>query len=315
MNKILGIIVIGLLLSGSAYAAKFSANVGDVVENEVSFGKDKFPLPPGTFQVVLYKKWLDFRSVVLIQTDKNTGVTRWKIKLTATGSTDTKNSSWVPSKICDQKDSYFIKRIKGTPRFSCWLVSHATTEPEDVVRQSISNNYFSFGQTMLHKIRADQSLLSKTIDYEIANNIISPSMFVVSKHHYANKSKLYESEYYYNPYLDGLSESKELEWSRNEFHKRQIRKFPKHEAFFKKYISISASLVDRFNKLNKVKGNLELDASTYITQTSMNAGTGQTTNVFNTGSIVEQIKGLKELMDAGAISKEEFDKAKKKLLD
>ena len=47
----------------------------------------------------------------------------------------------------------------------------------------------------------------------------------------------------------------------------------------------------------------------------MNTGSGQTTTEFNAGSIVEQIKGLKDLMDAGAISKEEFEKAKKKLLN
>ena len=40
-------------MSANAYAApKFSAKVGDVVENEVTFGKrDKFPLPPGKFTV------------------------------------------------------------------------------------------------------------------------------------------------------------------------------------------------------------------------------------------------------------------------
>ena len=30
-------------------------------------------------------------------------------------------------------------------------------------------------------------------------------MFVVSKHQYAKKARLYESEYYYNPELDGVT--------------------------------------------------------------------------------------------------------------
>ena len=47
----------------------------------------------------------------------------------------------------------------------------------------------------------------------------------------------------------------------------------------------------------------------------MKEGKGKKTKVVNTGSIVEKKKGLKELMDACAISKEEVDKAKKKLLD
>ena len=35
----------------------------------------------------------------------------------------------------------------------------------------------------------------------------------------------------------------------------------------------------------------------------------------DTDDIVSQIKGLKELLDAGAITQDEFDKAKKKLLN
>ena len=315
MKNKLYLIFFILLFATQASAVKFSHKVGDVVENEVYYGRNIiFPLPPGKFTVVHYKHWGEFKSVLLIQTDKNTGVIRWKIKLTATGSTDERNSQWLTSKICDQTDRYFIKRVKGK-KFSCWLVSHSTTEPEDVVRQSISNNFFNFNQTILHKIKAEQSILSKSKDYEMENNIISPSMFVVTKHHYGNKSKYYESEYYYNPELDGVPEAVNLDWNRNEFHKRQIKKYPKHEAFLKKYISFAASLVDRFNKLNKVTGTLELEASTYITQASINVGSGETTKEAPKRNIVEQIKQLKELMDAGVISQEEFDKAKKKLLN
>ena len=53
MKKILGILALVLLMSGYAYAGKFSAKEGDTVENQVSFGKDKFPLPPGKFLVAV----------------------------------------------------------------------------------------------------------------------------------------------------------------------------------------------------------------------------------------------------------------------
>ena len=62
MKKILGIVVLGLLMSANVYAApNFSAKVGDVVENEVMFGKrDKFPLPPGKFTVGVIGKNKEF---------------------------------------------------------------------------------------------------------------------------------------------------------------------------------------------------------------------------------------------------------------
>ena len=315
MKKILGIVILSLLLSISAYAAKYSARVGDIVQNEISFGKKKFPLPSGEFTVAAYKKWLSFKDILLIQIDKDTGIIRWKIKLTATGNTNTKHSSWVPNKMCKQTNLYFTKAKKGSQKFACWSVSHSNSDGEEVIRSAISNNYFSFGDKVYYKIGANEGFSEAVRDFEIKSNINSPNMYVVSRHHYANKSKLYEAEYYYNPELDGVPKPKNLSWETNEFHVQRIMDYPKHEAFLKKYMSVSASLVDRFNNLNKVRGALRLDASTYIAQASMNTGSGQATNEVNTGNIVEQIKGLKELMDAGAISKEEFEKAKKKLLN
>ena len=52
MKKKIYLILFILLFSTQAFAVKFSHKVGDVVENEVYFGKNiKFPLPPGKFTV------------------------------------------------------------------------------------------------------------------------------------------------------------------------------------------------------------------------------------------------------------------------
>ena len=164
-------------------------------------------------------------------------------------------------------------------------------------------------------IGANKGFWKKVRDYELSNNMKTPDIFVYSHHSYAKGSKLYESQYYYNPELDGVPKPKSLEWDTNEFHLQRVMDYPKHEEFLKKYISVTASLVDRFNQLNKVKGSLTLDASTLITQASINVGSSEAIKEVPKGNIVEQIKQLKELMDAGAITQEEFDKAKKKLLN
>ena len=157
-------------------------------------------------------------------------------------------------------------------------------------------------------------------DYEISNKIVSPDIFVYSQYAYAKGSRLYGISYYYNPELDGVPKPKNLEWATNEFHMQRVMQHPKHEEFLKKYISISANLVDRFNKLNKVKGGLTLNPEENFTQASINVEKAGTKKVkkstdANKGDIVSQIKGLKELLDAGAITQDEFDKAKKKLLN
>jgi hypothetical protein len=277
-----------------AYASKFSAKLGDTVENEVSFGKDKFPLPPGKFLVAASKKWQDFRDVLLVQIDEDTGIIRWKIKLTATGNKSELYSAWLPGPMCDLSTGYFLKVKKGSKKFACWLIESSNSEPKEIMRKAVSNNFFSFGDTVYHKIKPTQGISEKIREFESQNNIKLPEMFVVSRHQYGKKARLYESEYYYNPELDGVT----------------------HKEFLKDYIGVSASLIDRFNKLNKVKGGLTLDASTYITQVSINQKKDtKKTNNENKGDLINQIKSLKELLDAGAITQDEFDKAKKKILN
>ena len=65
MKKLLGIVVLGLLLTANAYAGKYNPyKVGDIVENEIVFGKrDKFPLPPGKFTVGVIHNFLHMKFV------------------------------------------------------------------------------------------------------------------------------------------------------------------------------------------------------------------------------------------------------------
>jgi hypothetical protein len=315
MLRILIVIFLSLFLNINAYASKFSAKQGDTVENEVSFGNDKFPLPEGKFLVAIVSKWLDFRDVLLVQIDEDTGIIRWKIKLTATGNKSEKYSAWLPGPMCKLNTGYFVKVKKGSSKFACWLVESSDSEPKLITRTAKSNNFFSFGDIVYHKIKPTQGISEKIREFESQKNIKLPDMFFVSRHQYAKKARLYESEYYYNPEVDGIPEPENLEWERNEFHKQRIKNFPDHEAFLNKFISVSGSLIDRFNQLNKVRGAMTLDASNYVVQASMNAQTSGANNETSKESIVDQIKQLKELLDAGVLTKEEFEKAKKQILN
>ena len=294
MKKFIAILVLGLLLSGNAYAGKYNPyKVGDIIENEVVFGKrDKFPLPPGKFTVGVIHKKQKFNDIMLYQEDEN-GVVRWAVQVMGTGSTQWE--SWKAPKWCKRTNVYFIKKKIGNKTYACWMVNHSRSD-----------------------IGANKGFWKEVRDYEIANRKKTPDIFVYSLNTYAKRSKLYEWSYYYNPELDGVPKPKSLEWDTNEFHMQRVMNYPKHEAFLKKFISISAELRDRFNQLNKVKGKTSLDASTYITQASINTGSGSENKNVTTGSsknITQQIKELNELYESGVLTKEEFEKAKKKLLN
>jgi hypothetical protein len=296
MKKVISIIVFGLLLSGNAYAAKFSAKVGDIVENEITFGKrDKFPLPPGKFTVGVIKKTKGFEDIILYQIDEKSGTIRWSIYIYATKGVS--NNWWNPSKFCKRTNVYFIKKRLGNKRFACWMVNHSRSD-----------------------ITSNSGFWKLVRDYEIANKIMQPDIYVYFRYAYSKGSKLYGVRYFYNPELDGVPKPKNLSWATNEFHMQRVMQYPKHEAFLKKFISVSANLVDRFNQLNKVTGGLTLNPEENFTQASINVEKKEPKKVKKStdkdkGDIVSQIKGLKELLDAGAITQDEFDKAKKKLLN
>ena len=293
MKKIILIISIFLFLGTNAFA-KWKYNQGDIVQGEVIFGKkDIFKLPPGEFIVALISREREFHDMMLYQVDKNSSYVRWAIHLYATGNTEW--GWWNLPKWCKRTNVYFIKKKKGNKKYACWMVNHTRSD-------IVANNGF------WEKVR----------EYEITNGIKSPDIFVYSSHEFSKGPKVWGSGYFYNPELDGIPRPKGLEWATNEFHMQRVMNYPKHEEFLKKYISISAKFVDEFNKSHKIKGQLSLNPKENFSQVSINTEKTDNKNVTKSGdnkNVVDKLKDLKGLLDSGAITQDEFEKAKKKLLN
>jgi hypothetical protein len=294
MKKYLTLIFISLILCTNAYA-KWKYNPGDIVQGEVVFGKkDSFKLPPGEFIVAVNHREREFKNLFIYQLDEKSGNTRWAINFYATGLTEW--GWWNPGEFCDRTNVYFIQKKKGNKKFACWMVNHSRSD-----------------------ISANKGFWAKVREYEIANSIKNPNIFVYSQYEYAKGSKMWGANYYYNPELDGIPKPKSLEWDTNEFHKQKVMNYPKHEEFLKKFISISAGFVDAFNKTHKIKNSsgLSLNANMYVSNVSINTGDGASNkkNKTQSTSLTEELKSLKDLLDSGVITKEEFKKAKDKLLN
>ncbi len=292
--KFLSIIFI-LICSTSVAFSKFKYNPGDIVEGEIVFGKkDKFKLPPGKFVVGLIDKEREFRDIMLYQIDNNSGFVRWGIHIYATGRTQWE--FWNPPNWCDRTNVYFIKAVKANKAYACWMVNHSRSD-----------------------IGANEGFWAKVREYEIANKLKNADILVLSSYEYSKKSKVWGWNYFYNPELDGVPKAVNLEWDTSEFHKQRVMNYPKHEEFLKKFINISASYVDEFNRHRKIKdtSKLSLNVKENLSDTvSINSGSNDKTNKKSIeGSVVEELKSLKDLLDSGAITKDEFDKAKKKLLN
>ena len=283
---------LGMLCCNISFAAKINPyKVGDIVENQLTLGKKyKVPLPPGKFEVVVTNLKQGFHDIMLFQADKN-GATRWQIQIWVSKKAQ---YWWNPPKFCKRKDLYFNKSKLGNRKFHCWIINHTRSE-------------LSSGKGFWGKVR----------DWIIAERIIQPDIYVYSQHEYQTSDKrLIGMGYFYNPEVDGVPAPKNIDWETAEYHMSRVHKYPEHEAFLKKFISVSATLVKRFNELNNVKGGLSLNPNQYITQSSINTETPEN-KVTNDSSedIISKLKSLKDLLDAGAITQEEFEKAKKKILN
>tara|TARA_A100001234_G_scaffold95029_1_gene83761 strand:- start:80 stop:967 length:888 start_codon:yes stop_codon:yes gene_type:complete len=295
MKKHVILIVISLLLVFTHANAKWKYKQGDIVQGEVVFSKkDSFKLPPGKFIVAINHRDREFKDLMLYQIDKETGFVRWSIHFYATGHTEWQ--SWNPPEWCDRTNVYFFKKKKGNKKYACWIVNHYRSD-----------------------ISANSGFWSKVREYEIKNNLKTPDIYIGSEYTYSKGPKLWYAGYYYNPELDGIPKPESKEWDTNEFHKQRVVNYPKHEEFLKKYISISAGFIDEFNTTHKIKSSssLSLNAGEYITNASINTGDGASSKKDKTSksSLTEELKSLKELLDSGAITKEEFKKAKDKLLN
>lgn len=111
-------------------------------------------------------------------------------------------------------------------------------------------------------------------------------------------------------YLDG-PDIKFFTEDTSEYHKNNIEKFPKHKKTMDRWISISAKRHLELEKLANSKSTYNLNLEKYILRDNENK---ISTNKKN-NNLVEELNILNSLFKSGSLSKEEFEKAKKKLLD
>ena len=93
----------------------------------------------------------------------------------------------------------------------------------------------------------------------------------------------------------------------SEYHKNNISQFPEHEKTMKKWISISSKFHKNFENMTKAKNHHKLALDKYFIETEVEAKSDD--------PVADQLKQLNELYKSGALTEEEFKKAKKKLLN
>ena len=124
-------------------------------------------------------------------------------------------------------------------------------------------------------------------------------------------SKFYGYSHSINPKFFEGPKTKFITEDTSEYHSFNIDKYPIHEKFMNNFMSSQSLIHVSLEENIGIKDYQKLELSKYInkkTETKKSNGTDK-------GDIVSQIKDLKELLDTGAITQDEFVKAKKKILN
>ena len=310
--RLVGIVVLGLILFTESAIAKQTKWVkGQIYEDEVIWMKNtKHLLPAGEkFQLMMSDHWSSWGITIngkwLISTKGN--LYHQSLSLDRIGSTKYLaylkvyyEEIFFKNKYdgCYPRSEYTVmKRRKKGGFFNCFIVRHYDIQkllyaPDDPQR------------TTAH------------LKYAIKKYGVELPRIVVCTHTFFYAPSITEMvmtlEFCMNPETNGGPKSKYTSEEASEYHPQNINKHPDHKKFMEKFIKIAAKRHKYFEKEIKAREKHKLDLSEH--------GVGEiieetkTINITSGSGISDEIKELKKLYDEGVLTKEEFEKGKKKVL-
>jgi len=199
---------------------------------------------------------------------------------------------------CYERPEYFILEFyrKGSTH-NCLTIAHwdlpkELTNPDDPAYRGVAAEY---------------NIWIKN------NNIVVPKIVLASSHSYFSRlvgGTWITVIYIANPKIYNAPKNKHLTEESSEYHKYNIDQFPEHKKTMQNWISIASKRHKDFENIIKAKDKHKLDLKVYIDNKLNVEG-----NIKVTSDLSSQLEQLNDLYKSGALTKEEFEKAKKKLLN
>ena len=311
MKKLLLIIFVGLMLSSNFVFAE-NYKTGQEVEGQIVFSKKiKIDLPEGKWTLVSRALWnwhglnlIDYTLIKIKNNEILEGISVGEFKLggIAIGQIDPILNELVfkgKHDGCYERPEYFLIKFyaKGNTH-NCFTVRHV-----DILKE--------IDYPDDPEMRGANLVFSNWIK---DNSIKVPKISLLSEHTYFSRlvgGNWYQVQHFINPkFLDAPKNEFYTEES-SEYHKYNIEQFPEHKKIMQKWLTISAERHKIFEENIMAKDRHKLDLSNYY---SVKIKPKDNKSKLSS-EVITQIKQLNDLYKAGVLTKEEFAKAKKKLLN
>ena len=157
----------------------------------------------------------------------------------------------------------------------------------------------------------DEVFTASLRNYIKKNNVKMPDIFLryfASYHSLTVRPSWYVISYGITPEAFANYKPKFTSRDTTEFHPDKIENFPEAKKVMEKWLKKSAQLHKNFEEFQTVKRYQKLDLSDVLPENY------KSKNKSTKGSVTKELIKLNELYKSGALTKEEFEKAKKKVL-
>ena len=196
---------------------------------------------------------------------------------------------------CYSRPEYFLLELyKKGNSFNCMVINHADMNkmvyfPDDPELKTARRFYRRFIES---------------------EKLVLPPIMLQSYHTYFSRlvgHHWYTQIHLINPKFFNGPVSKFLNEETSEYHKLNIKKYPKFEIFMNEWVSRSSQTHISFEKNIKIRKKHKLNLSKHLLNVKKE---NDSSNDF-----VDQLNQLIKLKSEGILTKEEFEKAKKRLLN
>ena len=284
--------------------------IGDKISGEIEFYKKyKFELPSGTWIVADRFRYSYYGATAkgysLLKIKGNKAIEGFSIAELDIGTrfqgafNDAMHLIMFKNEYdgCYERPEYYImKYFKKGSSHNCFWIMHLDVfkelnDPDDPELRGVNAQYKAWLRD---------------------NNIVLPKIAIGSSHSYFSRltgGKWFVIDHYFDPEVLGAPKSDFINEDRSEYHKYNINNYPDHKKVMDKVLSLGAKRHKQFELEVRAKEHHKLNLSSYIDDQTNKIGIKLNDN------ILDKLNKLKNLYDTGVLNKEEFKKAKEKILN
>jgi len=307
LKKILWFLVIALLLNNNAFAKKYKTD--DIVENKFYMSKKIIlNLPKGKWTVVEKKRFeyygLKSLEYTLVKTNDK--------KVTEAISI----IEWNSAGVYESYVNHALVEIMFKGKYDGCYDRPEYTVMEFYKKGSTHNCFWVGHFDLIKNIYNPDDPELKTANTQLKmwlkeKKITLPKVALYSEHSYfsrLSRGKWYGLVYVVDPKILNAPDNNFIKEASSEYHKHNIDRYPEHKKIMKKWISISAQRHLDFENLVSAKEKHKLDLNNF-------SPIKDTVSQNQNDELIKQLRNLNDLFKNGVLTKEEFEKAKKKLLN